>query len=111
MHKETFINYTVDMKDWLNDRLGVKTADDDPDFQGSGVTEEFTNNLVRLINGEYFNKNNKENPYELRSMVLNKLELANFRLTDQWLSLVLEMAVMRVLSVAIISFLVRKRIF
>ena len=109
-HKETFINYTMDMKDWLNEKLRVKTAEDDPDFQGSGATETFTNNLVRLINGKYFDKNNKENPYDLRSMILNKLEFSDYRLVDQWLALTLELTVLRILSLVITNIL-RRRTF
>ena len=110
-HQATFINYTTDMKDWLNERLRVKTAEDDVNFQGSGATEGFTNNLVRLINGEYFNKKNKENPYELRSMILNKVEFDDFHLVDQWLALIYLLVVARILSVLLASFLIRRRIF
>ena len=110
-HKATFINYTIDIRDWLNERLKVKTADDDRDFQGSGTTEAFTNNLVRLINGEYYNKNNKENPYELRSMILNKLEFGDYNMVNQWLALLLEIIVIRILSVMITDVLIRRRTF
>ena len=110
-HQATFINYTTDMKDWLNERLRVKTAEDEADFRGSGATEGFTNNLVRLINGEYFNKKNKENPYELRSMILNKLEFGDFHLVDQWLALIYLIVVLRILSVILANFLIRRRTF
>ena len=110
-HKETFVNYTLDMKDWLNEKLKVKTAEDDADFQGSGATEAFTNNLVRLINGEYFDKNNKENPYDLRSMILNKLEFGDYHLMNQWLVLTLELTIIRILSLVITNILTKRRTF
>lgn len=107
-----FINYTINMKNWLNYYLEVKNPNDtSSNATGYGVTEQFTNNLVKLINGEYFNKNNKENEFEFRSLVLNLYEFGDFEYLNQILILFFESTVVRILGVLAMLLIVKQRTF
>lgn len=109
--KDLFINYTLEMKEWFDFNLDVKKAGDATNYTGSGVTEKFTNNLVKLINGEYFNKNNPNDTFEFRSLIMNKLEFGDFNYTNQLLILLLESVIARILSIVIIYYITRTRTF
>ena len=108
--KSSFINYTLDMKEWIDLNLDVKKLDG-TNYTGSEVSEQFGNRLVKLINGEYFNKNNTENPFEFRSLILNRLEFGDFNLFNQLFILLFEALMLRILSISIIYYLFKKRVF
>ena len=105
-YENLFVNYTLEIKDWLDYNLDVKKGN----YTGSEITEQFSNTLLKLINGEYFNNKNLDNQFEFRSMVLNKFEIPNYNITYLLLFVISQMIILKILALALMYYFTRNRI-